>query len=235
MKPFVCIVFLLAFCHPLASAQSDDTHGLLLRGKVLKVRIDRSQKGYVSLLVDLSLDFSNEGSAPVIIMRPWSGQDYWHGGSFIATTLQNAETHRYLFADGMWMSISGDDSFRRLAHALDQPRPPERLTMILKPGSSWNWRTSIMIRFEESTYWRYPRLPTWEEMKTHARPWWLRVSFEMWPFNAEYFKPNLASKLQKRWREFGYLWIGEKSGRMHLARLVSESIELDFGVPYEDR
>jgi len=50
----------------------------------------------------------------------------------------------------------------------------------------------------------------------------------MWPFNTEYFKPNLAVKLQKRWREFGYLWIGEKNGRMHLARLVSEPIELDW-------
>ena len=65
-------------------------------------------------------------------------------------------------------------------------------------------------------------------MKTQSTPLWLRVSFEMWPFNTEYFKPNLAVKLQKRWREFGYLWIGEKNGRMHLARLVSEPIELDW-------
>jgi hypothetical protein len=60
--------------------------------------------------LDLSLDFCNEGSAPAIIMRPWYGQDYWHGGSLIATTLQNAQAHKYLFADGMWESISGDDS-----------------------------------------------------------------------------------------------------------------------------
>jgi hypothetical protein len=228
MKPVAGVVFLLALCHPLANAQSEDTHGLLLRGKVLKVQTDRSYKGYVDLKLDLSLDFSNEGSAPAIIMRPWHEQDYWHGGSLIATTLQNAQTHKYLFADGIWESISSDDSYLRLARALDQPRPPEQLTMILKPGSSWNWRTSVTIRFEENTHWRYPRLPTWEEMKTQPSPLWLRVSFEMWPFNAEYFKPNLAPKLQKRWREFGYLWIGEKNGRMHLARLVSEPIELDW-------
>lgn len=130
--------FLLALCHPLANAQSDDTHGLVLRGKVLNVRTDWSQKGYVDLLLDLSLDFSNDGSAPVIFMRPWFEKDYWHGDSLIATTLQNAQTHQYYFSTGAWESISGDDSYRRLAHALDQPRPPEQLTMILKPGMSWN-------------------------------------------------------------------------------------------------
>ena len=51
----------------------------------------------------------------------------------------------------------------------------------------------------------------------------------MWPFNVENFKRNLGSKLQKRWRKFGYLWIGEQIyGRMHLARLLSEPIELDW-------
>jgi len=96
MKPVAWVVFLLALYHPLASAQSEDTHGLLLRGKVLKVRTDRSYKGYVDLKLDLSLDFCNEGSAPAIIMRPWHEHDYWHGGSLIATTLQNAQTHKYL-------------------------------------------------------------------------------------------------------------------------------------------
>ena len=135
MKPVACVVFLLALCHPLASAQSEDTHGLRLRGKVLKVRTDRSYKGYVDLKLDLSLNFFNEGSAPAIIMRPWYEQDYWHGGSLIATTLQNAEAHKYLFADGMWESILGADSYLRLAYSLDQPRPPEQLTIILKPAT----------------------------------------------------------------------------------------------------
>jgi hypothetical protein len=69
MKPVACVVFLLHFITRWV-AQSEDTHGLLLRGKVLKVRTDRSYKGYVDLKLDLSLDFSNEGSAPAIIMRP---------------------------------------------------------------------------------------------------------------------------------------------------------------------
>ena len=43
-----------------------------------------------------------------------------------------------------------------------------------------------------------------------------------------YFKPNLAAKLQKRWLKFGYLWIGNTDGKSHLARILSEPIELDW-------
>jgi hypothetical protein len=228
MKSLVCAVLLLAVCHPFAMAQADDTRGLLLHGKVLNIRTDRSQKGYVDLFLDLSLEFYNAGSAPVIFIRPWHGQDFWHGGSFIATTPQNVQSQSYLFSVEMWESISRDNSYRRLAQDLDQASPPERLTKTLVPGSSWNWRTSVQIRFDENTHWRYPSRPSWEDMKTQPSPLWLRVSFEIWPFNAENFKPSLATKLQKRWRKFGYLWIGKKNGRFHLARIVSEPIQLDW-------
>jgi hypothetical protein len=57
MKSLACVVLLLAACHPLAKAQSDDTRGLLLHGKVLNIRTDRSQKGYLDLWLDLDLAF----------------------------------------------------------------------------------------------------------------------------------------------------------------------------------
>ena len=228
MKSLACVVLLLAVCHPLAKAQSDDTRGLLLHGKVLNIRTDRSQKGYVDLWLDLDLAFYNAGSAPVIVIRPWYGQGFWHGGSYLATTPQNVKSHRYLFRVDLWESISRDDAYRQLAQDLNQASPPERLTRLLEPGSSWKWQTSVMIRFEENTHWRYPSIPNWDEMKDQPSPLWLRVSFEIWPFNTENFQPNLAAKLQKRWRKFGYLWIGETNGRRHLARILSEPIELDW-------
>lgn len=222
----IIITFLLVV--QIVSAQSDDTHGLVLRGKVLKTWTDRSQNGFVDLMIDLNLDFANAGPTPLIMLRPWDDRGFWHGGSLLATTLQNAESNNYIFNDGMWQSITRDDADRKLAVDLDQPLPPPGLTRILKPGESWNWRTTVAVRFEERTHWRYPGLPTWEEMKTQSSPLWLRVSFEMWPFNTEFFKPNLAAKLQKRWRRIGSMWIGEKDGRIHLARLASAPIELDW-------
>lgn len=232
MKSLACLVLLLAACHPLAKAQSDDTRGLLLTGKVLNIRTDRSQKGYLDLWLDLDLAFYNAGSASVIVMRPWDGPGFWHGGSYLATTTQNVKSHRYLFRVDMWESISRDDSYRRLAQDLDQASPPERLTRILEPGSSWKWQTSVMIRFDLSAHGRYrsipTSIPTWDEMKVQPSPLWLRVAFEIWPFNTENFKPNLAAKLQQRWLKSGYLWIGQANEKRHLARIVSEPIELDW-------
>jgi hypothetical protein len=226
-KTFACFVLFLAFCHPIATAKADDTRGLVLRGKILKIRTDRTHDGYVTLVLDLSLEFFNAGSAPVIVMRPWDAEGFHHGASSLATTLENAQSHRYFFGGGGWLSTSIDDFHRRLADDLDQATPPERLTRTLTPGTSWHWQTSVRIAFEENNPRAYS--VTWEEMKTHSSPLWLRLHFEMWPFNVEHFKPNLASKLQKRWRKFGYLWIGEKTSEsVHLARLASEPIELDW-------
>lgn len=223
-----CVIVVLFVACSVVRAQSDDTHGLVLRGKALKTWTDRSLANYVDLRIDVALNFVNVGSAPIIMMRPWQDERFWHGGSTLGTTLQNSQSHKLVYDDAAWESISGDDSYRRLSRDLDQREPPPTLTRVLKPGDSWDWQTTVTLRFEASVNHRYPRVPTWEEMKTQPSPLWLRVSFEMWPFNVEYFKPNLAAQLQKRWRKVGWLWIGYKFGRMHLARLASEPIELDW-------
>ncbi len=228
LSRFKCVVVFLFVACPLIRAQSNDAHGLVLRGKALKTWTDRSRANYVDLRIDLSLKFSNTGTAPIIMMRPWHDGEFWQGGSMLATTLQNAQSNAFVFDDAAWESISGDDAYRKLSRDLDQREPPPTLTRVLKPGESCDWQTTVTLRFEATTNHRYPRVPTWEEMKTQPSPLWLRVSFEMWPFNVEYFKPNLAAQLQKRWRKIGWLWIGYKFGRMHLARLASEPIELNW-------
>jgi len=162
------------------------------------------------------------------MMRPWEDDGFWHGGSTLSTTLQNAKSNAFLFDVAAWESTSRDDGYQRLSQGLDQPTPPPTLTRVLKPGESWDWQTTVNLRFEATTNHRYPRVPTWEEMKTQPSPLWLRVSFEMWPFNVENFKPNLAAKLQKRWRKIGLLWVGDKFGPKHHARLASEPIELEW-------
>ena len=65
----------------------------------------------------------------------------------------------------------------------------------------------------------------WEEIKRRSAPLWLRVSYEMWPFNVENFKPNLGGILRKRWLSYGRLYLEEKSDRYWSAILTSEPIE----------
>src|SRR5258708_2326830 len=143
MRRLIFIITTILLAIQIASARVDDTQGLFLCGKVLKTWTDRSQKGFVALMIDLNFDFANAGPTSLIMLRPWDDRGFWHGGSLLATTLQNAESNTYIFNDGMWQSITRDDADRKLAKDLDQPVPPPGLTRILKPGESWNWRTTV--------------------------------------------------------------------------------------------
>jgi len=225
VRGFTSVAVILLILCSFVRAQEHDTHGLILRGKVLRTWTERPQPNYVDLRIELSLTCLNVGKAAIVLMRPCQGETFWHGGSTLA---RNAQSNAIVFDDSAWESISGSDAYRKLSEDLDRREPPPTLTRILKPGESWEWQTTVSLRFEATTNHRYPSVPTWEEMRTQPSPLWLSVSFEMWPFNAEYFKPNLAAHLQKRWRNIGWLWIGHESGRMHLARLASEPIELDW-------
>jgi hypothetical protein len=218
----ICV--LISFLN--TTAQSQNADGLTLRGKVVNARQVRDLANYVDVKISLVLEFVNTGSQPIISMKPWLDDRFWHGGTCLSKTIDDALANRCYFSDGMWLSISRSDEYRRLADQLDQSIPPPSLTRILKPGEAWTTKSEINISFEDDA--RSYRVP-WEEMKQLSSPLWMRLSFEMWPFNVETFKPNLAAKLRKRWRPYGNIWIGEKiDPRMHLARLQSEPIELDW-------
>ena len=207
-------------------AQSQNADGLTLRGKVVNARQVPEAAKYVNVKISLVLEFVNTGSQPIIIMKPWLDDRFWHGGTCLSKTIDDSLGNRCYFSSGMWESISRGDEYRRLAGQLDQPSPPPSLTRILKPGEAWTTESEINIRFEDDA--RSYRVP-WQEMKQLSSPLWMRLSFEMWPFNVETFKPNLAAKLRKRWRPYGNIWIGERiPPRMHLARIQSEPIELDW-------
>ena len=206
-------------------AQAQNTDGLILKGRVVNARRVQEIAKYVDVKISLVLQFVNTGSEPIIILKPWLDHAFWHGGTCLSKTIDDGLTNRCYFSSGMWSSISRTDEYRRLAEQLDQHTPPPSLTMILKPGEAWSTESEITIRFEEDA--KSYRVP-WREMKQLSSPLWMRLSFEMWPFNVETFKPDLAAKLRKRWRRYGNIWIGESVGRMHLARLQSEPIEIDW-------
>jgi hypothetical protein len=231
MRLVYSVFLLLAFfCAPVLS---ETPNGLTLQGRVISVRNVREVSRLVEVKIDLRLEFVNKGTAPIIMVRPWKDGGYWHGGSCLSTTLENFSANRCYFSDGKWASLSGSEADRKLADELDNSAPPQSSTRILKPGESWEWETTVNLRFDDNP--RSYKVP-WAEMKTLPSLLWLRVTFEMWPFNVELFKPDLAARLQKRWQRFGNMWIGERTGRrMHLARLSSEPIELDWRAAIAER
>jgi len=54
------------------------------------------------------------------------------------------------------------------------------------------------------------------------------ISYEMWSFNVENFRPDRRGKLRKRWKRYGTLYLERKSSRYWFARITSKPIELDL-------
>ena len=199
---------------------------LRLTGSVRKVSCSKDAD-YVRCKVDVNLTFTNTGNTSLIILQPHSEYEFWHGGTTLALSEEESRAKSFVYDGGGWPSIYTTPLYQNLASLLDQSVPPAGVTRVLPSNASWSWDTSIELNLQErnSCDQRVGVEIGWEEIKTRPAPLWLRLSYEMWPFNVENFKPNLGGILQKRWQHYGLLYLDEKTGRYWHSTLTSEPIE----------
>lgn len=203
---------------------------LLLTGKVLATSCERTETKYVRCKIELSLDFVSQSNQPIIILQPHGEYEFWQGARLLALTKAESEAHDYVYRAAAWPSFYKTDLYRELARELDQAIPPANLTRVIAPGDSWNWKTTIQLGLaadntcSESTGVEIG----WKEIKKLSSPVWLRVSYEMWPFNVENFRKDLGGQLRERWKKHGTLYLEEKNDQFWFAHLTSEPISLDF-------
>ena len=57
---------------------------------------------------------------------------------------------------------------------------------------------------------------------------WLTVSYEILPWNVEFFKKDLISKLQERWKKYGNILLERDSGRFNNFIISSSPMMIDF-------
>lgn len=200
---------------------------LRLTGSVRKVSCSKDTN-YIRCKVDVNLTFTNTGSASLIILQPQGEYELWHGGTTLALSEKESHANSLVYEFGAWPSVYKFPMYKNLANLLDQSVPPAGITRVLPSNASWNWDTSIKLSLQErnSCNQHVGVEIGWEEIKKLTAPLWLRLSYEMWPFNAENFKPNLGGILQKRWQRYGLLYLDEKRGRHWHSILTSEPIEL---------
>jgi len=203
---------------------------LVLEGSVLAARCRRVDAGNVRCEADLRLRFSNAGSEPLIILQPYQEYKFWLGATSLALTGADPRRADYVYISAAWPSVDNTVEYRSLGDALDRPSPPAGLTRILSRGESWQSDTTVHLFFtQDNNCGRGEGLEIgWKEVQNLQTPLWLRVSYEMWPFNVENFKPDLGGKLRKRWKRYGTLYLEEKSFRYRFAHITSEPIELDL-------
>lgn len=224
MKKFSIALFLvICFSLSVFAQCKDENCGLVVRGKVTNLEVDRSDKNYVRFYAAIDAEFINEGTENIILFKPEFEDGYWLGGKSLSVT-ENGES---IFGYGLWQSVSGADSYRKLAERLDVKTPLKDLTITLKPNEKWNLQSKTDIFFGAKKLGLGEK--TWEEMEKFPSQLWLIVSYEINPWNVEYFKSNLIRKLKKRWKAFGNVLVeNEKDGRFNHFIITSEPMLIDF-------
>ena len=200
---------------------------LRLTGSVRQISCSKDGN-YVRCKAELNLKFTNTSSTSLIILQPHGEYEFWNGGTSLALSEKESGTNSFVYDSSAWPSFYKFPKYQSLANLLDQSVPPTGITRVLLPSESWGWDTSITLNLREgnSCNQHVGVEIGWEEIKRLSTPLWLRVSYEMWPFNVENFKPNLGGILQKRWKSHGSLYLEEKIGRHWQAILTSEPIEI---------
>jgi hypothetical protein len=203
--------------------------GLVITGAVTDLRRENPEKGFVRFKVFLNVEFSNEGTEPIILFRPDNEANrYWLGAWSLYATENDLAKNQPVFVDGYWQSISGDESYRKLAADLDVKMPSEANTRILKPKESWQFTDDFQITFLTNSANTFPKRRTWAEMQQQPSQLKLKISYELSPWNVEFFRHNLIRNLKKRWRAYGNVLVELGKSRFNHFIWTSEPLSIDF-------
>lgn len=208
--------------------------GLVIRGRVTGLEVEKT-KDAVIFHVGLDVEFANEGVEPVILFDPAFGErfgpdgKYWLGGWLLYASEADATGGKAIFSDGYWESVNGGGRYLALARKLDVKTPPAGYTRTLRPREIWKTSDRFRIYFEAEKHSRHPERRTWKEMQEFPARLWMRVVYELSPWNVEYFRPNLIRKLKKRWAAHGNVLVEKKKeGRYDTFSMASEPMLVDF-------
>lgn len=229
-KQLSVVILVLVLCASAKAVGQKNYDGLVVRGNVVNVELVKSstQLGVMEGQIKVNLEFHNAGEQAVIFMLPSKYRDYWQGMN-LARNEQDALSSKFFANYGVLESISTSDDYRVLAELLDSAEPPPDLTRVLQPGESWFYQTEVFAFFNEKPdrSSSHPN-PVWDDVKSYASSLWMNVRLDVYPFNVENFKPDLARKLQRRWRRTGKFWVEKKEGRFNHIHFRSEPFPLDI-------
>jgi hypothetical protein len=210
-----------------------ETCGLVVRGRVVDLTIDKSDKDYVRFDVNLAMEFKNEGERPLILFKPNVDNSYFEGRYWLgAFSLSESENGEPIHSAGGWESVMGSDFYRRLATELDTNVPAPEFTRTLQPNEVWEFpdRKRISFSIHEDKLNSGPR-KGWKEMQAISSNLWLEVFYELSPWNVEYFKPDLIRKLAKRWKNYGDVLVEpKKEGRYNHFDIGSQPMKIDLSL-----
>jgi hypothetical protein len=226
-ESLLIFAFVILLAAQVSAQCKDEGCGLVIRGQVTDIKSDTSEKNSVRFKLNLDVEFFNGSDEPIILFKPYR-DNYWLGGWFLYYIDENTKSRKTLLKNGLWESVAGTKEYRILAEKLDVKTPPSEYTKILQPKESLKFKDSLQFWFD-STGPKYTCCMAWDEVQTlPSKKFQLQISYELNPWNIEYFKPKLIRKLHKRWKNHGNVLVKEKKGLSNHFVYSSEPMLIDF-------
>ena len=183
-------------------------------GQTTNVRIVEEDSRSIVIEIALDLTLKNDSKSRVIL--------YLHNFEIVEDVLfrrNGMQNKEVLYRDSNSSSIDRSPVWAHLQKRLDLKVPPVDMTRTLRTGESIHFKRTRQLRFYKKE--RIALSSLAEILET--TPVWLTVNVRMFPNNLDRTSVSHKSfglKLQKKWKRFGVLQLGN---------LRSEPIKLDLG------
>lgn len=185
-------------------AQSAPTD-LQVKGTILSGEITEQESGDIKLTLNLSLDFTNSGKQPVLLIKRKPGIVE---EKIIADA--SAAAQKCLFKQETYPSIDRSKEWQFLKTSVDTPSPSSDAIKTLAPNETWTLVTSDWFYIAANGN-DYDSNKSWDVIRATS-PLWVQVTFETWPKNIEQGperdERQFGIRLRNRWKSFGDLLLG---------------------------
>ena len=224
MKVFLLILIAL-FSANLGYAKDkfdERLKNLVVRAKVLEAKIDRADEKYPLCRLKLEVTFTNQGSEPIIILQKIGGYNGYRDLMFASgvSVYGSNQVGDYIIQDFNALPSICTGCNEHLGKILDQKTPPEEYTKILKSRESVTFTQEAGFGLSPKTS---SGIYGWDEVEKNNWKLSGRINYSMFPINLGKYVRNFGHKLQKRWKDYGILYVGE----IH-SLIRSEKFEIDL-------
>lgn len=218
MRKTICGCILLLMV--LACSQSlDAAEPMILSGRITNV-IKEEKGDSVVLSLALTMSFQNVSEKPILLTvssYPKSSPYYIPDNSFMSICakvtgmLEAAE--KILYSSCSLPSIEGTSDWQNIRKEFDRKIPPQHRIKFLNPGQSFEFESRVRVSFlrEQDPYSVNRENALWNEIVA-AKCLVLRMTYRIWslelePRSGDRNDRPFGKELQKRWKDYGYLWL----------------------------
>ena len=203
----------------ISHSQSLFAQKLRLTGKISNLRMTEEPKS-VEFSYDVELAFTNIGNVPILLLK--SDFPLLCIDREVYGLPADETSERRLWSFSTVPSIGATPDWQNIKKTLDSETPPSNIIKEIEVGKSivFNAKEWLYFKKEKDKYFRSENF-TWNEIKA-AKSLSIRLKYRIWSLDFEVSpreEKKFGKKLQKRWSEYGYLWLED---------IRSEPIPLDL-------